>query len=157
MISIHVPLAGHDPCDALRIDAAGNFNPRAPCGARPKQHGKTEANGSFQSTCPLRGTTALVSDVHDVRAISIHVPLAGHDLLSCAINRARQISIHVPLAGHDSVSFSRPPVMAISIHVPLAGHDATFPSASSGWISFQSTCPLRGTTAKRHKDYCSFL
>ena len=80
-ISIHVPLAGHDQivCHILisflqfqstcplrgttlvarhcRRGKAGNFNPRAPCGARP-----------FLGRAACRRAP-----------ISIHVPLAGHD------------------------------------------------------------------------------
>ena len=57
-ISIHVPLAGHDIIYNVPFSLGKNFNPRAPCGARP---GRTilrcSAAEIFQSTCPLRGTT----------------------------------------------------------------------------------------------------
>ena len=35
MISIHAPRAGRDKAAALRAGDIENFNPRAPCGARP--------------------------------------------------------------------------------------------------------------------------
>ena len=53
-----MPLAGHDAGGLLSAPIVeGNFNPRAPCGARHVR----------------RDLTA------DIRIISIHVPLAGHD------------------------------------------------------------------------------
>ena len=125
MISIHVPLAGHDrvrgctarpsvdfnpraPCGARRSTATGSasltqdFNPRAPCGARLEVKYTAGYVLPFQSTCPLRGTTPAW----------------------CCAARARCISIHVPLAGHDGVH----------------EYGATIRA------KFQSTCPLRGTT-----------
>lgn len=36
-------------------------------------------------------------------------------------------------------------------------HDATVLTEIGYIKAFQSACPLRGTTAKRHKDYCAFL
>ena len=79
-ISIHVPLAGHDPKNEDLIQTKLNFNPRAPCGARPDcllgavrpagfsihvplaghdpvPDGRAARRERFQSTCPLRGTT----------------------------------------------------------------------------------------------------
>ena len=57
IISIHVPLAGHDRKGYQE-------------GAEMRQ---------FQSTCPLRGTTVEVRADAEAVVISIHVPLAGHD------------------------------------------------------------------------------
>ncbi len=57
VISIHAPLAGRDRSGMAILDGSGDFNPRAPCGARLLR---------------LPGRTAL-------RTISIHAPLAGRD------------------------------------------------------------------------------
>ena len=79
-ISIHAPLAGRDD-DAIReYWQMGDFNPRAPCGAR-QQHGLAPRGfAGFQSTRPLRGATALRwIRTRDNSAISIHAPLAGRD------------------------------------------------------------------------------
>ena len=78
-ISIHAPLAGRDrcynkskfgycnfnpraPCGARPVSqraaaGAGNFNPRAPCGARLLTTLGMVATKVFQSTRPLRGAT----------------------------------------------------------------------------------------------------
>ena len=102
-ISTHAPLAGRDvlcecnpsaiignfnpraPCGARRRMAfkhcgqKENFNPRAPCGARrskfPSQGGKTV----FQPTRPLRGATTRCRRTARRKCISTHAPLAGRD------------------------------------------------------------------------------
>ena len=79
-ISIHVPLAGHD-----NVPDADDLS-----------------RVTFQSTCPLRGTTKIQKWLEDGASISIHVPLAGHDKdRDCVGIIDDAISIHVPLAGHD--------------------------------------------------------
>ena len=59
VISIHVPLAGHDVITVgNRRGRRTNFNPRAPCGARRGNYAPVAVCVTFQSTCPLRGTTS---------------------------------------------------------------------------------------------------
>ena len=82
-ISIHAPLAGRDDADALRLifvelisihaplagrdqeaidayfESCKDFNPRAPCGARPSGSFPPPVRYKFQSTRPLRGATPL--------------------------------------------------------------------------------------------------
>ena len=62
-ISIHAPLAGRDRKLPAFCPAHKNFNPRAPCGARPV---------TFSIVLPPI-------------VISIHAPLAGRDRFRCAI------------------------------------------------------------------------
>ena len=56
-----------------------DFNPRAPCGARPQQLLGQCAGMAFQSTRPVRGATTLqeLEFVGQVMHISIHAPHAG--------------------------------------------------------------------------------
>ena len=56
-ISIHAPLAGRDTHRRSPAAGDGHFNPRAPCGARPKPLLVHDQFGQFQSTRPLRGAT----------------------------------------------------------------------------------------------------
>ena len=57
-ISIHAPLAGRDIVVRLHLWQYSDFNPRAPCGARPEYTVKVEPEVDlFQSTRPLRGAT----------------------------------------------------------------------------------------------------
>ena len=102
-ISIHAPHAGRDPdlpdCRRLPCD----FNPRAPCGARPGFWAVCIfTTRKFQSTRPMRGATR--SDLKGRREcdISIHAPHAGRDPCPEPTQRWSQISIHAPHAGRDA-------------------------------------------------------
>ena len=54
------PVRGATNLSARQIRARRHFNPRAPCGARPKRMQKLERKSEFQSTRPVRGATAKV-------------------------------------------------------------------------------------------------
>ena len=56
-ISIHAPRAGRDSGLSVNIHKVSNFNPRAPCGARPSKSTKAITASTFQSTRPVRGAT----------------------------------------------------------------------------------------------------
>ena len=56
-ISTHAPLAGRDSPGSESLGAAHDFNPRAPCGARPLMQDRRIAVIRFQPTRPLRGAT----------------------------------------------------------------------------------------------------
>ena len=57
-ISTHAPLAGRDDSSALVGYTTDNFNPRAPCGARPGAMWRRWTMAElFQPTRPLRGAT----------------------------------------------------------------------------------------------------
>ena len=58
-ISIHAPLAGRDhKVTDFALMSSINFNPRAPCGARPGGCSGCSGGCRFQSTRPLRGATS---------------------------------------------------------------------------------------------------
>ena len=59
MISTHAPLAGRDFWGRLHRGCLTNFNPRAPCGARPAPHFGGVFSKKFQPPRPLRGATNL--------------------------------------------------------------------------------------------------
>ena len=108
MISIHVPLAGHDlqggaeareDCISIHVPLAGHDI------AMVKDR---TAIVQFQSTCPLRGTTTTVFDALTKDGFQSTCPLRGTTRSRPPCRRSRRISIHVPLAGHDrAISRSR--------------------------------------------------
>ena len=124
-ISIHAPLAGRDFSSRKPRYDRGNFNPRAPCGARleaPRLAGAHARDFNPRAPCGARRSSD-PDGVHTVR-ISIHAPLAGRDRRRGVVYRDLAISIHAPLAGRDphGVSDGVGP-FGISIHAPLAGRD----------------------------------
>ena len=60
-ISIHAPRAGRDLFTIMIIRLYQDFNPRAPCGARPACDRDQDQHQQFQSTRPVRGATAILS------------------------------------------------------------------------------------------------
>ena len=58
LISTHAPLAGRDGDKKSNAEADLNFNPRAPCGARPQMLLDVMQRTIFQPTRPLRGATS---------------------------------------------------------------------------------------------------
>ena len=80
----------------------------------------------FQSTSPVRGTTWV-----------LRLPLPG-----------RSISIHVPREGDDLDELEKMVLEDdISIHVPREGDDRRYKGGEIRLRAFQSTSPVRGTTA----------
>ena len=57
LISIHAPRVGRDCIPLNPAEQPENFNPRAPCGARPLQVNTDDAYVIFQSTRPVWGAT----------------------------------------------------------------------------------------------------
>ena len=78
-ISIHAPRAGRDIVRRTARHPKNDFNPRAPCGARPVFANIGEQAIKFQSTRPVRGATAASECVGMREQISIHAPRAGRD------------------------------------------------------------------------------
>ena len=56
-ISTHAPLTGRDLDRRCRMARHGNFNPRAPYGARRPERLLSDGRNGFQPTRPLRGAT----------------------------------------------------------------------------------------------------
>ncbi len=73
------PMRGATYCTPAQRFSGDHFNPRAPCGARPRTVRPRVIILEFQSTRPMRGATfpSLHEDTH--AAISIHAPHAGRD------------------------------------------------------------------------------
>ena len=101
LISIHAPLAGRDPVELIAGLHDGNFNPRAPCGARPcRRHAQVGAK-IFQSTRPLRGATLNSRRKEKAMKFQSTRPLRGATVYTLEKADIDHISIHAPLAGRD--------------------------------------------------------
>ena len=164
---------GARPCGWLICRNLKDFNPRAPRGARPSPASRPDGRASYFNPRAPRGARRDWTDSKAKRRkISIHVPREGHDHALLLQGQALFISIHVPREGHDDACAAqaardyyfnpRAPRGArlqilcvavhcslISIHVPREGHDAQELINGAGQAKFQSTCPARGTTARR--------
>ena len=124
-ISIRVPLAGHDPQRTGTPSWGRDFNPRAPCGARPISAPPPPRRSYFNPRAPCGARHDGGGKVGLAATISIRVPLAGHD---CRANVCHPQDHHF---NPRAPCGARPGRTAgadggdehISIRVPLAGHD----------------------------------
>ena len=73
------PLRGATTACSLILGSFYDFNPRAPCGARPVILPLVEFSKIFQPTRPLRGATQWAVAAPRPAFISTHAPLAGRD------------------------------------------------------------------------------
>ena len=123
-ISIHAPLAGCDHFSRGNRASLTHFNPRTPCGVRPKSAGRTGTCRNFnpRTPCGVRRDTSEGYMLIDL--ISIHAPLAGCDR---ALMMARAVLMHfnprTPCGVRLAVLVLILTGCSISIHAPLAGCD----------------------------------
>ena len=81
-----------------------DFNPRAPCGARPQSVAIAGVTAQFQSTRPVRGATPLGSIDHcTICGFQSTRPVRGATAERCHRRGDGTISIHAPRAGRDLV------------------------------------------------------
>ena len=103
-----------------------SFNPRSPCGERPR---------------PVGGYGA------PKRPVSTHAPLAGSDDSTASSRRqCSRVSTHAPLAGSDKApGAQRPRGIGFNPRSPCGERPGSCEGcAIAGW--FQPTLPLRGAT-----------
>ena len=147
-ISIHAPRAGRDRIRHIFTITFTDFNPRAPCGARPWTVIQTGADWVFQSTRPVRGaTTSKRRRTYAGSYFNPRAPCGARPLAAGAGQGQLDISIHAPRAGRDPrLDVVVPDPADISIHAPRAGRDQPKQSVLFHSAVFQSTRPVRGAT-----------
>ena len=142
-----MPREGHDYLEHIQQPPDANFNPRAPRGARPRNAVRVWVVGTFQSTCPARGTTptAVKLKVHRInfnpraprgaRLFSLILANKNAKFQSTCPARGTTTSVSVVCllysyfnpraprgARRKQPGLHRSPRW-ISIHVPREGHD----------------------------------
>ena len=80
-ISIRAPRAGSDCSPSRTRQCRAYFNPRSPCGERPREMSMLSTLSAFQSALPVRGATnlhALAAFLHAVFQSALPVRGATH-------------------------------------------------------------------------------
>ena len=101
LISIHAPRAGRDWGLTKTASCGWNFNPRAPCGARPAARHIASPPVIFQSTRPVRGATPQTMAGMSPAIFQSTRPVRGATAVTQEIASVTKISIHAPRAGRD--------------------------------------------------------
>ena len=93
---------GARPCRRYVLSVyPSDFNPRAPCGARRAVSASLRLLPPFQSTRPVWGATVFPRVFLVLLAISIHAPRVGRDHIVVKHLADSLISIHAPRVGRD--------------------------------------------------------
>ena len=124
-----------------------HFNPRSPCGERPRYQAMATKAGIFQSTLPVWGATLERMSHTDRFFISIHAPRVGSDRgnncvrYNCVNFNPRSPCGERPL----SVRIWRDE-MAFQSTLPVWGATGTGEVTHEAHQRFQSTLPVWGAT-----------
>ena len=124
-ISIHAPRVGRDITPLVRNGGCRNFNPRAPCGARPRMHRQLSLPSIFQSTRPVWGAT---DRAQNPRSLAMTFQSTRPVWGATSAN---------PSAENPSTDFNP--------RAPCGARLATYTSGAWGKV-FQSTRPVWGAT-----------
>ena len=122
------------------------FNPRTPCGVRPRHDRRAICGMRFQSTHPLRGATPLPCQLFYQKQFQSTHPLRGATESTVTVIVALKFQSTHPLRGATAPRGRCNADILISIHAPLAGCDDDTYSKDVDEPLFQSTHPLRGAT-----------
>ena len=112
------------------------------------ERAKVFGNRSFQSTCPARGTTLVLSvslllDVH----FNPRAPRGARPRVAVYLYAWQYyFNPRAPRGARRKCRGCRLDYARISIHVPREGHDSHRTETLDRRDLFQSTCPARGTT-----------
>ena len=124
VISIHAPLAGSDKNELGFGWNGSDFNPRSPCGERPRKPAPRLGLCNISIHAPLAGSDFADIFRHPGHAISIHAPLAGSDRFTRLVSDlASRFQSTLPLRGATKSDVYVKTMVPISIHAPLAGSD----------------------------------
>ena len=163
---------GDDTATTILNDKRKYFNPRPPCGGRPGAAKVLQHYSDISIHVPRTGTTFYMAYVALLYHISIHIPRTGDDRQTgfCLLQVYQYFNPRPPHGGRHVKYAEIIAKVPISIHVPRTGDDAVIsspyfprfdfnprpPHGGRHLISqniiisgrkFQSTSPVRGTTA----------
>ena len=173
-ISIHAPLAG---CDGLQEKQRGthlkfqsthplrgataspksahirhlhfnpHFNPRTPCGVRPRGILRDAAIPDISIHAPLAGCDDGICAAQEVgKDFNPRTPCGVRRRSNSNACRTERFQSAHPLRGATIMQGVECLRRKISIRAPLAGCDSSMPCNPSTTASFQSAHPLRGAT-----------
>ena len=124
-----------------------NFNPRSPCGERPKFYAKNAKIYRFQSTLPVWGaTTKFYAKNAKIYRFQSTLPVWGATRRGNHQLYQHQISIHAPRVGSDSINIGHSARrLNFNPRSPCGERLRQVIKVSPGRL-FQSTLPVWGAT-----------
>ena len=146
VISIHVPLAGHDDGGNYLVSDPALISIHMPLAGHDKYAMAGAANDfAFQSTCPLRGTTGRITMLVDDNVFQSTCPLRGTTFARPVDLTVQNFNPRAPCGARLCICSRRRTIEPFQSTCPLRGTTWTVPVEMTCLHRFQSTCPLRGT------------
>ena len=153
-ISIHVPREGHDRPQMLPTAQRLLFQSTCPArGTTPSLISAVAANGNFNPRAPRGARPAAITPFGSRILISIHVPREGHDggLRYLSVG-GEIISIHVPREGHDiPPPRRRRPDILFQSTCPARGTTKKLHQPGRGRLYFNPRAPRGARRRSREK------
>ncbi len=141
-VSIHALLAECDRPGSVLVEGVNSFNPRTPCGVRPKNSSTSAREKMFQSTHSLRSATPTASPYPTSST-------GFNPRTPCGVRRLNPVPPSCCLLFQSTHSLrsatvqriKKYPQRPVSIHALLAECDAGLPGPGSGKICFNPRTP----------------
>ena len=132
-----------------------DFNPRAPCGARPLRSSALPSAAQFQSTRPMRGATNLLKSGPRLGPyFNPRAPCGARPWHPLALPGICRFQSTRPMRGATSADGRMPGADQFQSTRPMRGATAIFGNVF-GMIVFQSTRPMRGATRSPPSRRCT--
>ena len=142
IISIHAPRVGRDIIHITILHRAKNFNPRAPCGARPCRPSSLPPDLDFNPRAPCGARRIARFSVATQADFNPRAPCGARLWIHNVFKLCFDISIHAPRVGRDASALcSRREPHLISIHAPRVGRDSIFRRHKASIMDFNPRAP----------------
>ena len=122
-ISIHAPLAGRDRGRHARRASESDFNPRAPCGARPGCHTCQRRGMYFNPRAPCGARLYTKSQQIQKMNFNPRAPCGARQFMDTCHGRSRNFNPRAPCGARRTTIKQNWHNPSISTHAPLAGRD----------------------------------
>ena len=145
------PVRGTTSPQPLNQSSISSFQSTCPVrGTTMNKRGLEKRGKLFQSTCPVRGTTRRLRLRRRLRRnFNPRAPYGARRGFKRVLVVAPNFNPRAPYGARPDRSILVRRYPHISIHVPRTGHDQTGAYLLGDTLTFQSTCPVRGTTSRR--------
>ena len=156
-ISTHAPRVGSDSGWPVTPRPRTSFNPRSPCGERPRPSSRAARRFCFSPRSPCGERLRGVARRSQGKRVSAHAPRVGSDDFPRQLPLVLDVSTHAPRVGSDCGLGGEHDGVDVSTHAPRVGsddgvavlHHASFVSTHAPRVGSDCTCQAHAQFALR--------